>query len=111
MMKLRKTIKRIQKSDEGVRQKWLWLLTIVCGLFIILFWLAYINTVISQIGAAETSPNNSFFAVFGAGLLSIREQTVDGLSFLLEEKSYDIEMPVRTFVYNELEPAVKVSLP
>ena len=110
-MRLKKTIKRIQKSDESTRQLWLWLLTISSGLVIVLLWLVYINASIDRIGSADGRPHSSFFSTFNAGLLSIREQAVEGIRVLMREKSYSIEIPQKTFVYGELEKIPKIQLP
>ena len=94
-----------------MRKIWLWLLTISSGLIVVLFWLVYINASIDYIGSTDGRPNYSFVSTFNAGLLSIREQAVDGINVLMKEKSYSIEIPQKTFVYTGLNKINKVQLP
>lgn len=103
---MRKFIKKIQKSDEGTKTLWTWILTIALGSVVVLAWIGYLNLTIPS-----TNPQTSFRDTFVAGIIAIRAQAAQGARILNRENLFDIIIPQKDFIYDDLEKIKPTNLP
>lgn len=103
---MRKFIKRVQKSDQGTKTLWTWILTTALGSVVVLAWIGYLNLTIPS-----TNPQTSFRDTFVAGIMAIRAQATQGARILNRENLLDIIVPQKNFVYKNLEKNMEVRLP
>ncbi len=111
---MRKFVKKIQKSDEGTKTLWTWILTIALGSIVILAWIAYLNLTVDKISfdnLVNPPKETSFRDTFAAGVLAIRAQAAQGARILNRENLLDVIVPQKDFVYNDLEKIMEVRLP
>ncbi len=111
---MRKFIKKVQKSDEGTKTLWTWILTIAIGSVVILAWIAYLNLTVDKISfdnLVNPPKETSFRETFIAGVLAIRTQAAQGARVLNRENLLDIIVPQKDFVYDGLEKIREIKLP
>ncbi len=111
---MKRFIKKIQKSDQGTKTLWTWILTIALGSVVVLVWIAYLNLTVQKIsfdGVINPPKEISFRDTFVAGVLAIRNQASQGARILNRENLFDIIIPQKDFVYDNLEKIKLVTLP
>src|SRR3989344_2721091 len=102
---MKKFIKKVQKSDEGTKTLWTWILTIALGSVVIMAWVGYLNLTVEKVSYDQlvNPPKEiSFKDTFVAGVLAIRSQAIQGVRILNRENFLDIIIPQKNFVYKDL---------
>ena len=111
---MRKFIKKVQISDEGMKTLWTWILTTALGSVVVLVWIIYLNLTVEKISFDKliNPPQEiSFRDTFAAGILAIRAQATQGARILNRENLLDIIVPQKDFVYDDLEIIKITNLP
>lgn len=76
-------IKKLQKSEEAVRRRWLYLSTAVSFVLVSGLWLGYLSLTVPALETAAGTPavkSASLWSVLGAGLEEIKRQIEEGLT-------------------------------
>ncbi len=104
---LKNQLEKIQNSDEQTKKKWLIIMSGISMLIIIIIWLFYMTSLVSNTAQSETQTDNSgtgFWQIFKTGLTVIGNNVEekagnviskigDKIPFLDSEKKITIQTP------------------
>jgi hypothetical protein len=110
MKRSKKFIKKLQSSDEHIKQRWLWGLTAVSGFVVVLVWSFYISLTVEKINDQRIR-KHTLSQVLSAGLQSVKKDISYGLNSVLQSRTITLNQPERKFVYEEIEKTEIVKLP
>lgn len=78
---MRTFIKNLQRKEESIRRRWLYLGTTIVALVVVILWVGYLNFKLEPIKAAEPAKqSSSFLDTFGLGLKEVGVQIETGLA-------------------------------